>query len=129
MCGVQMRAAMLEEALRFVRQGVLDMVRDADVRAHVDKTEIGQGELSVGQAMSVAEDVVSAVTHMARLLHGMCLINMCGHKYAHNTCATVGACGKCLRVSHFRQLLVFILVCLVVSVLRQGLHMLMASAG
>jgi hypothetical protein len=63
-----MRAAMLEEALRFVRQGVFEILSEAEISA--EKSEIGQGELSVGQAMTVAEDVVSVVRLITRQLQG-----------------------------------------------------------
>ena len=63
-----MRAAMLEEALRFVRQGVYEILREAEISA--EKSEIGQGELSVGQAMAVAEDIVSVARLLTSQLQG-----------------------------------------------------------
>ena len=60
---------MLEEALRFVQQGVYEILREAEISA--DKSEIGQGELSVGQAMTVAEDVVSVVRMLTGQLQGL----------------------------------------------------------
>ena len=62
---------MLEEALRFARQGVYQILSEAEISA--EKSEIGQGELSVGQAMTVAEDIVSVVRQLTYQLQGSCL--------------------------------------------------------